>query len=468
MGLIRILTISNLLFLIQARRLDKSSLQAMVPDVLLQQDNPYMLDSIETTTYDSYTSGNTSVSNSTEYTSNSTDIDQSYDEISHKNGIKVEDEEYEDYDEILHAYYSGEMFEGMVGVTAESDDEQISLPRAYPNSGNYSDESVRVVSREGDASESKGDDGIDGDLQFVLVTSFLEGMEGTGKVWAISKDAPDDAHVIIAGLEKPTGICFDNNNNFLYVADPGFLNKGYIYQYEILWNDDEEFVLKIDDYVVIIEDAAAYDCAVDEYGNLFFVDYLDNEINVVNYADLWAGTKNQEYSIYARTEISIPISYPVAIDVIHSTELWYVNNLNCDAYGLLNSAQADTDYLNEESIDSKVHSKYRGWGVAVGKSKLAYFSMSSGEVYAFDTVDEEKNYLKSKEFFGDPRGICYGEDKVFVADYERGVVYIMGDNEDEETPEGYVRIEGAYNVFCVNSSQHLILSLAILVIILIF
>lgn len=440
----------------------------MVPDVLLQQDNPYSLDSVETTTYDSYTSGEPSSSNTTQITSNSTDYDESYEEISHENAINVEDEEYEDYDEILHAYYSGEMFDEMMGVTTDSDKEEISLARAYSQSSNSSDETVRVVSREGDGTESKGDDVMYGDLQFILVTSFLEGMEGTGKVWAISKDALDDARVIIAGLEKPTGICFDTNNNFLYVADPGFTNKGYIYQYEILWDDDEEFVLKTDEYVIIIEDAAAYDCAVDEYGNLFFVDFFDHEINVVNYSDLWAGTKNQEYAIYARTEISIPISYPLAIDVVHSTKLWYVNNLNCDVYGLLGSASADTEYLNDDSIDSKVHSEFRGWGVAVGKSKLAYFSMSSGEVYAFDTMDEEKTYLKSKEFFGAPRGICYGEDKVFVADYERGVVYSMGDNNDEETPEGYVRIEGSYNVFCVNSSNQLMLSLVVLLLILIF
>lgn len=43
---------------------------------------------------------------------------------------------------------------------------------------------------------------------------------------------------------------------------------------------------------------------------------------------------------------------------------------------------------------------------------------------------------------------------MYVADYERGEVYTLDDDSDEnETPKEFVKIQGAYNVFCVNADS---------------
>jgi 6-phosphogluconolactonase (cycloisomerase 2 family) len=70
---------------------------------------------------------------------------------------------------------------------------------------------------------------------------------------------------LIASLDKPVGMCFDNNNEFLYVVDPTFGDQGYIYQFSIDWDDDDNFMLKNTEYTMVYQGANPYSSSVDEY-----------------------------------------------------------------------------------------------------------------------------------------------------------------------------------------------------------
>lgn len=60
-------------------------------------------------------------------------------------------------------------------------------------------------------------------------------------------------------------------------------------------------------------------------------------------------------------------------------------------------------------------------------------------------------FLKSSGFFSDPRGLCYGDGRVYVADFDIGEVFYFDDSRrEEEDPKGFVRLEGAYGLECIN------------------
>ena len=95
--------------------------------------------------------------------------------------------------------------------------------------------------------DDSGDDYSSGDTYFLLVTTFIESNPGAGKLWVvpIDPDMREFSYELITGLDRPTGVCFDVNHNFLYVVDNGFEETGHIYQYEIDWYEDETFVLSV-------------------------------------------------------------------------------------------------------------------------------------------------------------------------------------------------------------------------------
>jgi hypothetical protein len=137
--------------------------------------------------------------------------------------------------------------------------------------------------------DDSGDDPKDGDTMFVLVTSF-DGVDATdGKVWVIPREDEDEGYILISGLAQPVATCFDVNNEFLYVVDHTFdASNGVIYQYEIDWDDDDDFEIGSNVYTMVYQGPKASDCSVDEYGNLYFTT-SDSRINIVSYLDLWSG-----------------------------------------------------------------------------------------------------------------------------------------------------------------------------------
>lgn len=137
--------------------------------------------------------------------------------------------------------------------------------------------------------DEEGDDAKDGETMFVLATSFNGSDSNDGKVWVIPRDDEDDGYILISGLAQPVALCFDVNNEFLYVVDHTFeATTGVIYQYEIDWDDDDDFEIGSNIYTIVYEGPKAQDCSVDEFGNLYFTT-SSSEINIVSYLDLWSG-----------------------------------------------------------------------------------------------------------------------------------------------------------------------------------
>lgn len=121
-----------------------------------------------------------------------------------------------------------------------------------------------------------------------MVTSFDEGEESSGKIWAVHHKSSLESGVLLTGLSQPVGTCFDVNNYFLYAVDRALDGHGYIYQYEINWTDDNEFELARPAYAVVYQGHPVYSCSVDGYGNLFFTT-ATNKINTISFVDLWSG-----------------------------------------------------------------------------------------------------------------------------------------------------------------------------------
>lgn len=99
---------------------------------------------------------------------------------------------------------------------------------------------------------------------------------------------------MIAGLERPEAVCFDQNHEFLYVCDTRNGKEGRIYQYEIDYDENgdvDAFELKKKTYATVYKGTPANSCSVDEYGNLFF-STTNDMIHIVSYLDLWSGFTN--------------------------------------------------------------------------------------------------------------------------------------------------------------------------------
>mmetsp|Transcript_25100 Transcript_25100/g.44003 ORF Transcript_25100/g.44003 Transcript_25100/m.44003 type:complete len:441 (+) Transcript_25100:42-1364(+) len=317
-----------------------------------------------------------------------------------------------------------------------------------------------------DDNDDEGDDAVDGDFFWLLVGTFKDEESGQGKVIVVPEDDSNDENfVLVSGLDKPTGICFDSNHDFLYVVDPTFGDEGFIYQFSIDWDEDDEFELKTTDYVVVYEGAEPYDCWVDEYGNLFFVDIYENKINLINYLDLWSGFTNYYYTIYSNTDDSKYLSQPIAINVYDSSDIYYVNHDPTDDIATLYKADAQVKGNNVGEIKEKAKTSEGAWSVAVSEDYV-YFTTKDNVLWVMDREDKEELTTKDSKYLQSPRGVCYGDDSVYVADFSRGLVLEYDDDDDnEDDSDDFVEIDGAYAVYCVNSAVSFAMSVAVLLLV---
>lgn len=291
----------------------------------------------------------------------------------------------------------------------------------------------------------RGQEAIDGKLRFLLATSFQTGSPGTGKVWVIPPSNPLASFVLISGLAEPTGLCYDKNNAFLYVVDQG---DGRILQFQVDTDLKKRFILANYMAVTIYTGESPYDCSVDAYGNLYFVDSVRNAIFLVSYLDLWSGFSGQEHILYLRTATSQSLNQPVSLSIPDSRTLFFLNHAHPEDAGLLNQAPAKASYLNQWSIHSAVRMLQQPWGLAVSPD-YAYYSTEDGSLWAF-RLSKPNLFLKTQGLER-PRGVAYAQGSVYVADYEAGEVYSLRAGREEEELEGVVRIEGVYEVYCVTN-----------------
>ncbi|OMJ83560.1 hypothetical protein SteCoe_15467 [Stentor coeruleus] len=287
----------------------------------------------------------------------------------------------------------------------------------------------------------------DGETNFILVTTYIPDEEGTGKVFVFDKENPENFVELVIGLQEPTGVCFDVNHNFLYVADQGGLSDGGIFQYQISW-EPEDGIFTLDNTVYVqIYTGTPSDCKVDAYGNLYYTELLTNSIHKVTYADLYNGYANEFTILYIADEETNHIDRPIAIEVFESEDIYFVNNVDGTVSGTLNKAEAELEDTNEEPIFVLVSETSPAWGLAIGE-KYAYYSLDSGEVSGYH-LDDRTVTRFSTGFFIAPRGLCYGDNKVYVTDNGAGALYKMEEGEDDE-PEIVAFIQAVSACFCVN------------------
>lgn len=111
-------------------------------------------------------------------------------------------------------------------TTADTDEDSEALVQQTINTGTEVDRDDADAPTDID---EEGDDPADGKTEFILVTSFEDNVENTGKVWVIPEDDEDEGYVLISGLDAPVSLCFDVNNDFLYVVDATLTTTGQIF-----------------------------------------------------------------------------------------------------------------------------------------------------------------------------------------------------------------------------------------------
>ena len=294
--------------------------------------------------------------------------------------------------------------------------------------------------------DDKGDEVVEGDTDWILVTSFVADTAGSGQVWAVPRDQDDqdESFVLIGGLQSPTGLCFDKNHDFLYVCDP---SQRRVYQFEIDRDGAQKFVLARDQVATIYEGVAPVDCSLDAYGNLYIVDLGTQSVEFVDYLNLWSGIVNTNVTLYA----GLPtLAAPMGIEVADSDTIFFVNGVNPQDSGVLDSAPAYTLGSNSDPVTMRLRTNLVATGVGLSDDYV-YIAGADASIWAFDYHGDPNLYLKSAGFFQNPRGICTGDGTVFVADFSLGEVYTFDDDDDENVqPERFVGVEGAYGIACVN------------------
>ena len=296
-----------------------------------------------------------------------------------------------------------------------------------------------------DDADDKGEEAIKGDMEWLLVSGFNFSAVGSGQVWAVpaSRSHRDEAFVLIGGLQIPTGICFDKNHDFLYVADPA---QRSVFQFEIDRDGRHKFVLANEQVATVYEGLAPIDCAVDAYGNLYIADLVTGSIEFVDYLSLWSGLAGNNVTLY--TDPS-KVSGVLGIEVEDSDTIYFANFIDPEDAGVLNSAPAFTQGNNTDPITSRLRTTLQAQGLGLSDDYI-YISGADGSVWAFDYHGDPNLFLKSSGFFTNPRGICTGDGQVYVADYGRGEIYRFDDSDDEDDEvKRVIGLNGAYALACV-------------------
>ena len=162
---------------------------------------------------------------------------------------------------------------------------------------------------------------------------------------------------------------------------------------------------------------------------------------MVTYLDLYAGFKNTFYVLFEDEEL---ISNPIALEVVNSETIYYVNNVNGDEVGTLNKVQTTAE-SDPEILASKA---LRGYALAYSIEKRLFYSLGDGSVWTYE-LDSENSKMSYSDF-KKPTGMCYADGVVYVSDFEMGTIYSLSDKEGAQTPGELIEIQGSYAVFCVN------------------
>lgn len=302
----------------------------------------------------------------------------------------------------------------------------------------------------------------EGETQHIIFTTFINDKPDTGKVWTYSFERPDTIRSILEGLQQPTGVCYDINHDFMYVVDKDFdSGEGLIYQYQMN-NKDDNLDLANGVYVAVYTGTPS-DCKVDPYGNLYLLDSAASSISFIAYADLYFGYSNAYTTYYVQNEDNTIINSPYALDLVSNEDIYFVNNNADPAVSTLNLAEAEVDELNGETILELVQEDEAvAWGVSVAGS-VVYYALDNGEIKGYN-IERKTVTVYSSDFFIAPRGLSFGDGKIYVADNGEGTLYSM-DYKSDSKPKLILYAQAINSVFCVNGASGLVLALGLLLLI---
>lgn len=292
-------------------------------------------------------------------------------------------------------------------------------------------------------------------VNFLLLTSYISDDQRTGKVWVMPLEDPSNTYLLLEGFQVPLATCIDTVHLFLYIVDYGATyGHGSIFQYVI--DIDSTIEIAQDQYVEVYLGRPT-DCRVDSYGNLYFLDSHYSSINLISFPDLFAGFKNKQLSIYKGDKSQVSVNKPSRFDFVDNKYIAFANsNVGC---GTLNFAVSEVESMNQEDIILVKEHNLKAWGVAFGDGKV-FYSLETGEIWVFDMITEQADVL-STGFFVAPKGICYADSRLYVADHGIGALYYI--DIVSKSPVLVASIQAIESVYCLNAASFIASSFLVLI-----
>jgi hypothetical protein len=165
---------------------------------------------------------------------------------------------------------------------------------------------------------------------------------------------------------------------------------------------------------------------------------------LINYLDLWAGFKNQHTVMYdADSQV---VNSPVSIDLANSSTLYFVNNEVTETAGDLVEAKTQVSSTNGAEATSVTTSANGAVGVGASED-MVFYSGSDGSLQVYD-IGSKLVYTKASG--SNYAGVCYSDDKVYVADNTNSLVLQFNADTEAEAGEHIVMMSGPFGLHCVN------------------
>ena len=279
---------------------------------------------------------------------------------------------------------------------------------------------------------------------YIILTSFFADRDGTGKIWVLPLKEPAKIYLLLEGFRAPVGVCFDPRHLFLYVVDRRVGKvKGSIFQYKLKVKKNR---LELESmYYTKVYFGSPVDCKVDFYGNLYFTDNRKDSINIVSFADLFSGSKNAYFAIYTYSEENHNIRKPEKF-VFSSSNMIFFCNGDIRA-GSINYASTEVESLNELEIKGLVSSKEKVNSIAYGDNQI-FYALEGGGIWSYNLYTKG-DFVISEGFFINPQGLCFSDNKLYVADHGKGAVYSL----DLYTKHKQLiaSVQAVDGLFCLNS-----------------
>lgn len=255
---------------------------------------------------------------------------------------------------------------------------------------------------------------------FIILTSFFVDRDGTGKIWVLPLKEPAKIYLLLEGFRAPVSVCFDPRHLFLYVVDRRVGKvKGSIFQYKLKVKKNK---LELESmYYTKVYFGSPIDCKVDFYGNLYFTENRKDSIYIISFADLFSGSKNAYFAIYTYSEDNMNIRKPEKFVFSSSNLIFFCNGDN--RAGSINYASSEVESLNELGIKALVNSQEKVQGIAYGDNQI-FYALEGGKIWSYNLYTKS-DFVISEGFFIDPQGLCFSDNKLYVADHGKGAVYSL-------------------------------------------